>query len=232
MADGGGGGGGGGGGMFSGLFEGIGGIMGGVKAEQRMREYDRLTKAMMIDAIVKSRNLWDFYVKNYQPMEKNMVGEAQAPAEEQPGFARSMGEVSKGYTDASSNLRRMMAGRYPSGSGLETASQNTLAMNYPRAKSDVWNQYNNQRFSKMLQMANLGKGMPATSGSIEGGAANTTAGLTNLFAQLANQNFQKGASGLGSFTDQFVKMMASMGSGAPYANMKWNGGADYSSFGF
>jgi hypothetical protein len=103
---------------------------------------------------------WQRYLDTFAPLENKMVAEASAPVEEQPGFARMMATIDRGYADNAANVRRTLAGRYPSGAGMEPQAQYTNEMNRTRAKTGAVADMDTARFDKMVSAANIGRGLP------------------------------------------------------------------------
>jgi len=205
--------GGGGGGMFGGMFESIGSYVGAKKSEHYMKRYERLARGAATLQLQQARTLWDKYLAEYAPIETGLTKEAQLPTEKQPGFLKSMGDLERSYANMGGNLRRTMAGRYPSGAGIESESMKNLYLNKAKGRSDIWNQFDVQRFQNLFSLANLGRGLSTGTTAAAGGAGSISTALTSLFAQLANQNYQKSAQSGGQAVGSLAGMFSGGGGG-------------------
>jgi hypothetical protein len=107
-----------------------------------------------------------------------------------------------------------MAGRYPSGAGIESESMKNLYLNKAKGRSDIWNQFDTQRFQNLFSLANLGRGLSTGATGAAGGAGSISTALTSLFAQLANQNFQQSAKSGGQAVNSFASMFSGGGGGS------------------
>ena len=137
---------------------------------------------------------WNRYKQKFAPFENKLMREVGAPVERQPGFLGAMGALERGYGDTAASLRRTMAGRYPSGAGMEGLTQQSLALNKSRAKGAIYNQFSQSRLGNMMGVANLGRGLPASAQSGIGSAA----GIYGNIANLQNMGNQNAASAWGS----------------------------------
>jgi hypothetical protein len=157
---------------------------------------------------------WQRYMTTFAPLEEKMVKEAQVPVEQQPGFARMMGTIDRGYSDVASNTRRTLAGRYPSGSGLEVLNQDNIEMNRTRTKAGAFGAANEARFSRMLQAAGLGRGIPT---NVMNTAGNVGAQQGNIAGMQANAA-QNAWGSMGNTAGNLMQMyLMSKGGGTPYA---------------
>jgi len=130
---------------------------------------------------------WNRYKSKFAPFENKLMREVGAPVERQPGFLAAMGSLERGYGDTAASLRRTMAGRYPSGSGMEGLTQQSLALNKPRAKGSIYNQFSQSRLGNMMNVANLGRGLSSSAQSGISSASNIYGDIANL-EQMGNQN--------------------------------------------
>ena len=126
---------------------------------------------------------WERYAGTFAPLEDQIVKESQLPVEQQPGFARMMGTIDRGYADTAANTRRTMGGRYPSGAGIETERAQNIDLGRTQTKAGAVADFSVNRFNQMLQAANLGRNLPATS---TGAGAKAMAGYGNLANMYAN----------------------------------------------
>lgn len=157
---------------------------------------------------------WRRYMTTFAPLEDKMVEEAQAPVEQQPGFARMMGTIDRGYSDVAANTRRTLAGRYPSGSGLEVLNQDNIEMNRTRTKAGAVGTANEARFSRMLQAAGLGRGIPTNVMNTAGNVGAQQGYIANMQGNAA----QNAARSLGNTAGNLMQMyLMSKGGGTPYA---------------
>jgi len=155
---------------------------------------------------------WQRFLDTFAPLEDKIVEEAHAPVEQQPGFARMMGTIDRGYSDVAANTRRTMAGRYPSGSGLEVLNQDNIEMNRTRTKAGAVGAANEARFSRMLQAAGLGRGIPTT---VMNAAGNVGAQQGN-FANMQSNAAQNQWSSLGNTAGNLMQMyLMTRGAGTP-----------------
>lgn len=120
---------------------------------------------------------WKRYINTFAPLEDQLIETVQAPVEEQPGYNRMMAAIDRAYSDAGGSLRRMMGGRYPSGSDLETESMKNLELGRGRTKAGAIADLSQQRLANMMAIANLGRGLPAQAAT---GMANVTGAYSNL----------------------------------------------------
>ncbi len=146
---------------------------------------------------------WNRYKQKFAPFENKLMKEVGAPVEKQPGFLGAMGSLERGYGDTAASLRRTMAGRYPSGAGMEGLTQQSLALNKPRAKGEIYNQFSQSRLGNMMGVANLGRGLPASAQSGIGSAA----GIYGNIANLQNMGNQNAASAWGSTGNTLGNLM-------------------------
>ena len=174
----------------------LGGLMGGNEPD---------TTASDLAAAI-SWGQWKRYKQKYMPMENRLLEEAQAPIEQQPGFLQAMGQVDRGYADTAANLRRTLAGRYQYGAGLEGEAQKNLELRRPVAKAGVYNDFANQRYSKMANLLSMGKGMPAQATSGLMGAENLQASLANMANQQQNQTYSSAGAGMGNLLQLYLMM--------------------------
>ncbi len=154
----------------------------GEAADEATYEMASATDAQM--ALAQSQ--WKRYLQKFAPLEDKMVEEVSKPLEQQPGYLGAMGQLEKGYASTGANLRRTMAGRYPYGGGAEVLPQSTLALSKPLARAGVYGQANQNLLANRLNVAGLGRNLPAIASS---GYGNVAAGYGNL----ANVNNQAAA---------------------------------------
>jgi len=164
---------------------------------------------------------WERYATTFAPLENKIVKESQLPVEQQPGFARMMGTIDRGYADTAANTRRTLGGRYPSGAGIETERAQNIDLGRTQTKAGAVADFSANRFNQMLQAANLGRNLPATS---VGAGANAMAGygnLANMYANAAKGSWDAvgGATGnlmqMYMLANQGMTPAASGGSGLP-----------------
>ena len=163
---------------------------------------------------------WDRYLSVFSPLENQMITEAQTPARESPGFLAEMGGINQRYGDASGNLRRMMGGTYSSGAGVAAAGQRSLDLNRGKSLASAESNYNNQRWDRMLGMANLGRGLPATSTAGLASAGNLYGSLANMYGNLSGQAFGGVGQGVGNLYQMYALYNRNKNSTSPSA---WTG---------
>jgi hypothetical protein len=138
---------------------------------------------------------WDRYMNEFAPLENRIVRESRAPVkvEKEPGFARMLATIERGYGDTEGNLRRSMGGRYQEGSGIERNAMRNLRLQKTAAKSgaiaDFAKNLEETRFNRMLQAANLGRNLPATSVTAGAGATAANASLAGMYAKAAQEGW-------------------------------------------
>jgi len=174
------------------------GILGGYSAYKSGKAAESAAEATERSSEWQARlanEQWQRYLDTFAPLEDQIVKEAGAPVEieKEPGFARMMAAINRGYSDVAANTRRTMAGRYPSGSGLETLPQQDIEMERTRTKagaiSDFATDAEKRRFSQMLQAANIGRSLPATSVAAGGSAGFQSANLAKMYGNASAQTW-------------------------------------------
>lgn len=164
---------------------------------------------------------WERYVDKFAPLEDKIVKEAQAPVEEQPGFGRLMATVNRGYSDLEGNVKRTMGGRYPSGAGLERQAVRNVKLQKTTAETGAVADMMTQRYNRMLQAANLGRGLPATSIAGASGAAQNETLLASMYAKAAQGSWDSTGTSLGNL----MKLINTQNTGmavSPYSNYSMN----------
>jgi hypothetical protein len=164
-----------------------------------------------------AREQWDRYLQVYAPLESQMVAEAQSPgtAASQPGFQTLMGDINRNYGNQAANIRRMMGGRYPSGSGLDVAAQRTneLQRNQTLAKtaSDWTQNWNDKMWQRKYAVSGLGKNLPtqAQSGLSSaaqgyGSVAGQYGNLAGMYANQSNQAFSGAGNAMGNLYQAYI----------------------------
>lgn len=151
-----------------------------------------------------SQAQWNRYLKKFAPLEDLMISEVSKPIEQQPGFLGAMGAVDRGYANVAANLRRTMAGRYPYGAGMEGETQKTLELQRPRAKAGVYGTFAQNRLANMLNVASLGKGLPATAMAGLGTAGAQYGNLAGMQGQAAAQTWGGIGSTMGNMAQYYL----------------------------
>jgi len=168
-----------------GAFGGGGGGGGGGQATQT-------SNAAAEKAAEVSREQWDYYKSNYQPLESNLIKQAQdagSPTE----FARARGAANADVTAGFDQARKQTRSRMES-YGINPGSpayQSTLASTdiaegatKAGALTAADNNTRNLAYSKALDVVGLGRNIPAQSAASAANAANAaTAASKNAFAQ-------------------------------------------------
>jgi|GEM_PF-5394604 len=176
----------------------ISGTISALNQRKSAKESTKIQEMVALDELQKSERLWDRWRDRYDPIEEKLTAEVSAPVEEQPGFGRMMGQIDRTYGDLSGNLRRTLAGRYPSGSGLETEPSRTLALQRGLSKAGAVSDAETARFGKMLSLANLGRGLLGQSFSGSASAGQTFGNMANMYNQAAGQSWNAVGNALGT----------------------------------
>ena len=124
--------------------------------------------------------LFKYWKQEYKPVEQSLVTQAELPTAQQPGYLGAVGQINSGYNNMASDTRRMSAGAYNYGSGLTDQAMSTANLNRVRDLATAYQNADSQRFSNLLNVANIGRGYTnqAQSGLAQG--ANTDLGIANL----------------------------------------------------
>ena len=158
---------------------------------------------------------WNRYLKAFAPLENTLVKEAKAPIEQQPGYGRMMATINRGYSDLEGNVKRTMGGRYPSGSGLERQAVRNVGLQKTTARTGAVADMMTQRFNRMLQAANIGRGLPAQAIVGSSGRATGSTNLANLYGQAAKSGWDSTGASLGNLMQLL--------SGAAGGSTQWGG---------
>jgi hypothetical protein len=139
-----------------------------------------------------SNDQWNYYKTNYQPLESNLVAQAQAAGSPEE-FARARGVANADVTGAFDTARKNTLSRMQSyginpGSPAfqSTAASTDIAEGATKAGAltAADNNTRNLAYSKALDVVGLGKGIPAQSAASAASAANAaTAASREKFAQ-------------------------------------------------
>ena len=182
-------------------------VLGGYEAYKSGQAAEDAAKATQQSSEWQARlanEQWQRYLDTFAPLEDKIVKEVQAPVEEQPGFARMMGTIDRGYSDVAANTRRTLAGRYPSGSGLETLNQQDIEMERTRTKAGAVSDMNQSRFTNMLNAASIGRSLPTTASSAMSGATSGQASLANMFGNAAAQTWGSLGTSAGNLMQMYL----------------------------
>ena len=130
---------------------------------------------------------WNRYLEKYAPLENKLIEDVSA---EQPiGLARTLATLDRGYSDVTAITRRTMGGRYPSGSGLETQALKDIELERGKSKAGATADANVNRFNQMMNVANLGRGLPTAASTGLSSVANQYGNLANMYNQAAAQGW-------------------------------------------
>jgi len=173
-------------------------IQGGIYGTSRLKNEKEVRRMMKLEREI-AQTQWADWLQNYRPLEAELASGVRdyynRPLEEDPGFLRMLNQAEKSYGDASALSRRAMAGRYESGAGLEEENARRLALARTAGIGNIWSDARTNRdlnrFSLMMQAANLGRGMPAQ--SIQAGAVSGGMGLDLMRLNDAYRNSQGSA---------------------------------------
>lgn len=167
---------------------------------------------------------WDYYKSNYQPLESNLIGQAQAAGSPEE-FARARGAANADVTGAFNTARNQTKSRMESyginpgspayQSGLASAD---LAEGATKAGAltAADNNTRNLAYSKALDVVGIGRNIPAQSAASASNASNAATGASkNQFAQ--NQtNMANTGYGLNTLSNSASKWFGTPGSSANY----------------
>lgn len=177
-----------------------------------------------------ARDQWDRYVNTFVPLENKVIGEASKPLENQGYFARMMANVDKGYSDASANVSKNMAGKYQYGSGITDAKLTSLDLGRVRAKADATNAAETSRFTKMMDAAGLGRSLPGNAQAGFSSAAGTNMNLSGMYGDEAGAGWNALGDTAGNLTQLYMMNKMMNAGGNPYptgggaaANPVYNG---------
>lgn len=164
-----------------------------------------------------ARSQWDRYVNTFAPIENKVVGEVSKPLESQGYFAKMMANVDKGYSDASANVSKNMAGKYQYGSGMTDAKIQSLDLGRVRAKADATSTAETNRLTNMMNAAGMGRNLPGSAMSGLSSAAGTNMNLSGMYGDEASAGWGALGNTAGNLTQLYMmnKMMNSGGN--PYA---------------
>ena len=155
-----------------------GAISGNKIAEKNAdNQYDIASRQQAI-----SEAQWNRYLKTFAPIEDKLAAEASAPVADQPGFAKMMAGVDKGYADARANIEKSVpkSGQY--GGGLTDEKMQGLDLSHIRARAGAFADANQNRFGNMMAMANMGRGLPNNAVAGFQSAGSQFGNLANMYA--------------------------------------------------
>ncbi len=109
-----------------------------------------------------SREQADLFTEEFAPLIRQLTEEAKLPVEEQPSFLRATGRLERGFSDLSANVRRSLAGRFPSGAGIERAAQETIEVGRIGARADLFSEFDEARRRNLANLASTGLGLGTT----------------------------------------------------------------------
>lgn len=154
---------------------------------------------------------WDRYLATFAPLENALVSEVQKPARESAGFLAQMGSINRNYADSGANIRSMMGGKNPYGSGASYGAQRSNELNRTKALSSAESTWNQNRLGNMMSVANLGRNLStnAASGysgasSGYGNAAGTYGSLAQMYGSAASSAGSSLGSGLGNLYQSYL----------------------------
>ena len=200
---------------------GLFGMMGGSSASSS-QSAAMDAQARLADTQAKiAQEQWDRFLKVFGPLQEYLVKESQTPARENVGFQRMAGGINERYADSAANLRRTMAGRYPSGSPMEGSIQRSLDLSRTKDLTGAEADWNAKRFSDMLNVAQMGQGLPSTAMSGLSSASGTYGNLANMYGNMANAGWGAAGNSLGNLY-QMWKMPNSN-----WGNWSWGSGGSY-----
>ena len=147
---------------------------------------------------------WDRYIKQFAPLENKLIHQVSKPLNANPAFLSSMAGVRQNYGNIGANTRRMMAGRYPSGSELETAGQAQNQRSMIKTLADTRAQGEQNRLNQMYQTLGLGRGL--TTGAMAGmnSAAGTYGNLATMYGNAANSAYSSAGNSLGNMAQMYM----------------------------
>lgn len=142
-----------------------------------------------------SQDQWNYYKQNYQPVEQNLINQAQqANTPEQ--YAAATGRANADVTNAFDTTSKATANRMQA-YGINPASpayQSTMASSdlakgstLAGAETNAWNTQRNLAYSRALDVVGIGRNIPAQS-SASMGAASSAAGQAANSAGIAQNS--------------------------------------------
>lgn len=204
----------------------------GESADQMAGYSDAATAAAVGVARIQAKiakEQWQRYIDLYSKPEQELVSETMKPVRESEEFISGKGSINQGYADTGANVRRLMAGRYESGSGLEEAKADTLDRSRMKDISRLESDLGSQRFSRLSTLMSLARGLSGQAQSGLSGAAgtyNSAAGtygnLAQLYSSAANQGAAAGGSAWGGVANSFGNLANIL------QNTNWGGGGSTS----
>ncbi len=160
-------------------------------------EAARDAEKLQAEALGMSREQYKRYLDIYAPLEEELAEMAGAPVEDQPGVQAALSEVDAGAATRGASLRRMMSGRAPGGSGLEYAGNLATDIARTEQRGDILADAGEAKFQRMLQSANLGRGIP-------GAVATNIANTANVMGQNAQTGFAGAGASLGNLAQLYM----------------------------
>lgn len=148
-----------------------------------------------------AKSQWDRYLATFAPMENELVAEVQQPARQNAGFLAEMGSINRQYGNSGSNIRAMMGGKNPYGSGLSYGYQRSNELNRTKTLAGAESTYNQNRLNNMMRVASLGQGLVNAAGSNAGNAANSYANLAKMYSNQASSAGESAGSSFGNLLD-------------------------------
>jgi len=212
----------------------LGGMFAGNEAGEQAGQYSGLQQALALEQLRMAQEDRERYLKDIYPYVKDIAaGESQlyldkalpmkgtvldevgAPIEDQSGYQLGRSQINRGYSDMAAQLRRTMAGRYPSGSGLDLNAQRNLELGRGQALAGHTATTAAQRLGNMMAASGLVSSpnlpsMPNTSGAY-GLASGTMGSIANQYGQQAQSAYGSSGNILGNLA--LMLMMGGGGSG-------------------
>ena len=147
---------------------------------------------------------WDRYIKQFAPLENKLIYQVSKPLNANPAFLSSMAGVRQNYGNIGANTRRMMAGRYPSGSELETAGQAQNQRSMIKTLADTRAQGEQNRLNQMYQTLGLGRNLPTSAMAGMNSAAGTYGNLATMYGNAANSAYSSAGNSLGNMAQMYM----------------------------
>lgn len=166
-------------------------------AQQSSTKNAELIAAKQVDIAQQQQDIaqaqWDRYLATFAPLEDAMVSEAQASptdARSDSGFLSTMGTINRNYANTGANIRSMMGGKNPYGSGVAYGAQRSNELNRVRdvakAETSYDQKLDEQRWNRLSTMANLGRGLSGGASSSYGSASSSLGNAASTYGNAAS----------------------------------------------
>jgi hypothetical protein len=146
---------------------------------------------------------WERYIKTFAPLENKMVADVSRPLENQPYFSSMMAGIDKQYSDIKANTDRTLSGKYQYGSGVREGRLNTIDLDRARTKSKAYSTAEQNRLTNMLNVASIGRNLPASAQNGLSSAAGTYGNLAAMYGNAATAGWGSVGSTASNLAQQY-----------------------------